>query len=478
MADGSGEIGGGASGGASGGAPEGSGRLRERAARLDALVARIDRALSRQLRAILRHPDLLAMEARWRALALLVERADGAPPVLVRVLDASWAAVSRDLERAADFDRSRLHALVYDGEFGMPGGLPFGLLVGDYELGPDTAEGADAVGALRLMVGVAASAFCPFVAGASAATLDLGSWDELAAHTAIPAPTGERAAGLDPSTIRWASLRRDEDARFLGLAGPRLVLRGPPEAARRGRAIGFEHREGPADTLEANAAFGFALTVIAAYQESGWFAAIRGAFQDSDGGGRVPELAPVTLQGGDAAIPPQPAAARRLTTAQEDAMAERGIVPLATLYHDPCPVLGLTPSLHEPRRYDRPVATQNARLAAMLQYVLCTSRFAHYLKVIMRDEVGSTAGPAAIEERLGDWLRGYCLGNDDASPELKAEYPLRDAGVEVRAIPGRPGAYACTIRLQPHFQLDDVATSFHLVAEAAPEAPTPARSAA
>ena len=456
----------------------GDGRRRELAARVDALVALIDRALSRQLRAILRHPDFLDLEARWRALALLVERADGAAPVLIRVLDASWAAVSRDLERAADFDRSRLHALVYDGEFGMPGGLPFGLMIGDYELGPDTAEGADAVGALRRMAGVAASAFCPFVAGAAASTLDLAEWEELAAHTAVPPPPGERASGSDPFVLRWGSLRRDEDARFVGLAGPRLVLRGPPDLARRGRAVGFDYREGPGDMLTANAAFGFALSVIAAFQDSGWFAAIRGAFQDVDGGGRVPGLPPVTLQGGDAAIAPQPPVTQRLAPSQEDAMAERGVMPLATLYHDPAPVFGLTPSLHQPRRYDRAIATQNARLAAMLQYVLCTSRFAHTLKVIMRDEIGSLAAPGEIEARLGDWLRGYTLGNDDAGPELKAEHPLRDAGVSVRAIPGRPGAYACTIRLQPHFQLDDVATSFHLVADAAPEAPTPARSAA
>jgi type VI secretion system protein ImpD len=242
--------------------------------------------------------------------------------------------------------------------------------------------------------------------------------------------------------------------------------------------VGFHYHEGPADVLEANAAFGFALTVVAAFQDSGWFAAIRGAFQDAEGGGRVPGFPSVTLQRGDAAIPAQTPVAMRLTTSQEDAMAERGVMPLATLYHDPSPVFGLTPSLHEPHRYDRPVATQNARLAAMLQYVLCTSRFAHYLKVIMRDEIGGISDPRAIEARLGQWLRGYTLGNDDASAELKAAYPLRDAGVEVRAIPGRPGSYACTIRLQPHFQLDDVATSFHLVAEAAPEAPDPARAAA
>jgi type VI secretion system protein ImpD len=453
-------------------------RVREVSARLQSLVAMIDRTISRQLRAVLRHCDFLAMEARWRALALLVEQADGAAPVVVRVLDASWAAVARDLERAADFDRSRMHQLIYDGEFGMPGGLPFGLMVGDYELGPDAAEGADPIGALRLMGGVAASAFCPFVAGASPGTLDLAGWDELSAHTSVPAPAGERAARLAPATFRWASLRRDEDARFLGLAAPRLVLRGPPDRARRSRAVGFHYHEGPADVLEANAAFGFALTVVAAFQDSGWFAAIRGAFQDAEGGGRVPGFPSVTLQRGDAAIPAQTPVAMRLTTSQEDAMAERGVMPLATLYHDPSPVFGLTPSLHEPHRYDRPVATQNARLAAMLQYVLCTSRFAHYLKVIMRDEIGGISDPRAIEARLGQWLRGYTLGNDDASAELKAAYPLRDAGVEVRAIPGRPGSYACTIRLQPHFQLDDVATSFHLVAEAAPEAPDPARAAA
>lgn len=146
-------------------------------------------------------------------------------------------------------------------------------------------------------------------------------------------------------------------------------------------------------------------------------------------------------------------------------MTAQGVIPLSTLFHDHQPVFNANPSLHLPGVYDSAVATQNARLAAMLQYVLCTSRFAHYLKVIMRDEVGSITDRRVIEARLKDWLRGYCLGNDDASQALKAQYPLRDAGVQISDIPGRPGAYRCTIHLQPHFQLDDIETSFHLIAE-------------
>ena len=431
------------------------------AARIDVLIARIDGALSRQLNAIRRHPEFRALEARWRGLHLLTERAAGPASVIVRLLDADWRTIARDQSRAVDFDRSRLFALIHDGEFGMPGGLPFGLLICDEPLGPGVPD-PQVAATLRGIAGTAAAAFCPFVARADPSALELSGWDELTADAVPPVRVGGRAG----AAAAWSRLRRDEDTRFVALAGPDLILRGPPDTSRPGPACGFRLREGPQDALTLPAPFALALTIVQAFQDSGWFAGIRGALQDEAGAGRVPDLPPLRLQGGDAGLPEQPPVLRRLSPDWEDAAGERGVVPVGALYLDPGPVIGITPTLHEPGPQGSPVADQNARLAAMLHYVLCTSRFAHYLKVIMRDEIGRIAAPGEIRRVLGDWLSAYCIGNDDASAELKARYPLRDAGVEVHAIPGKPGSYACTIRLQPHFQLDDVTTSFHLVAEA------------
>lgn len=438
------------------------------AARIDRLIAAIDGLVTDQVNAILRNPAFQAMEARWRGLARLVDQAGSGRGVLVRVLDVSWPALARNLERSADFDQSHLFRLVYDGEFGMPGGLPFGLLVGDYQVAArsgaqtDTVGGGDQVEVLRRLAAVAAAAFCPVVMNVSPQSFGFDDYAEIGAEADL-APTGDDAPGL----IRWNGLRRSEDARFLALVAPGLMIRPGYRRFGRGRVDGFSFDETAAPPLMVGGAFALAATVIQAFVDSAWFAAIRGAPQDDNGGGRVPGFAGLDYGTDQHGLSVQAPLAFRPTPLQEQVMTGLGVIPLSALIHDPQPVFYATPSLHLPATYDNPVASQNARLAAMLQYVLCTSRFAHYLKVIMRDEIGTTSDPALIEAQLLAWLRDYCLGNDDASPALKAQYPLRDAGVRIGEIAGRPGAYRCTIHLQPHFQLDDISTSFHLIAETA-----------
>jgi type VI secretion system protein ImpD len=440
-------------------------RFRALAARIDRLVAAIDGALTRQVNAILHAPEFQEMEARWRALKLTVDLAGTGSGVIVRVLDASWVELARNLERATDFDQSHLFRLVYDGEFGMPGGLPFGVLVGDYMVShiTDRARG-DQTEALRQLAAVAAAAFCPIIMGAAPEILGFGSFSAIGAEMEIdPNP---RLNVLEPDRRRWESLRQTEDTRFVGLVAQRILIRAPYRRYQSVRADGFCFDETQDRPLFANGAFAFASTVITSYQDSGWFADIRGAYQDELGAGRVTAFRPYDLRTDFHGLSAQSPVEFRPTASQEEAMIERGLIPLSALYLDAHPVFNANPSLHAPQKYETEIANQNARLAAMLQYVLCTSRFAHYLKVIMRNEIGSIADPASLQGRLALWLRDFCLGNDDASQDLKAQYPLRDAGVEVSAIVGKPGSYACTIRLQPHFQLDDISTSFHLIAEA------------
>ncbi len=439
------------------------------AARIDRLITMIDAALTRQLNAICAKPEFQALEARWRALALLVGQADASSgTVIIRLLDASCQELSRSLERAADYDQSALFRRVYDDEFGMPGGIPFGLIVADYEVSarPEAAWG-DQTEVLRRLAAVGAAAFCPVVLGASPALVGLEDFSDLTPWTDTSAALTGRG---DAFHLNWERLRREEDTRFIGIIAPRIAIRAPYHRFEGGRADGFTYDETPGKPLYANGAFAFASVVISAFLDHGWFAAIRGAYQDASGGGRVVAFRPFDFRTEDHGLSGQAPVEVRLTSAQEEALIDQGIIPLAALHLEASAVFGANPSLHRPPTYATPVATQNARLAAMLQYVLCTSRFAHYLKVMMRDEIGNIADPGDIERRLTDWLRAYCLGNDDADQALKAQYPLRDAGVQVAAIPGRPGTYSCTVRLQPHFQLDDIATSFHLIAEA------PARS--
>lgn len=448
-------------------------RFHELAARIDRLITSLDAALAAQLNEILHAPEFRRLESLWRGLECLVVQAGVGQGVIVRLLDVDWPTLGRNLERAHEFDQSALFQMIYDQEFGMAGGRPFGLIVGDYTIAHNTQSGsADEIEVMRRLSAVASAAFCPIIMGFAPQGFGHGSFQEIAAHEELTL-AAERGA---PTVIRWEGLRRADDMRFIGLVGGEICVRAPYRRYDRSRVDGFPFDETPRPLL-CNGAFAFASMVMSTYQRSGWFAAIRGAYQDEPGGGRVAQFAPYDFGTDQHGLSAQAPVSFRPTVTQEEAMIELGIIPLSALHLDGNAVFNANPSLHRPPRYDQPAAAQNARLASMLQYVLCTSRFAHYLKVIMRDEVGSTADASHIQARLSDWLMQYCLGNDDASNDLKARYPLRDAGVDVAALPGKPGTYACTIRLQPHFQLDDISTSFHLITQAA-ASPQPERKSA
>ena len=446
--------------------------------RADQVIALIDEALNQQINMILHHPDFQAMEARWRALAMLVRQAGRGGDVKIKLLSVGWRDLTRSMERAAEFDQSHLFELVYSREFGMPGGEPFGLLVGDYYFSPDEPEGGDAISTLSQLGMVAAAAFCPFVAGASPGAVGLESFNEL-----------NRVHDFswlanDPRRIRWNGLRSREDSRFLGLVAPRILLRPPLEPYSRRRDDGFPFRESVSadgsSLLWGNGAFAFATVVIRNFIESGWFADIRGVTQDAIDGGLLSgsDLAPYDFGTESNGLSAQAPVEIRITSAQEQQFSDLGIIPISTTYLSASAIFNSNQSLHAPPHYSNEHARQNARLAAMLQYVLCASRFSHYLKVIMRDEIGQLSDAISIERKLTDWLTGYTLGNDDADLSLRTRFPLRSAGIVVSEIPGKPGTFSCTVRLQPHFQLDDVSTSFHLIAETATSGRTSTHSAA
>ncbi|MEA1649103.1 type VI secretion system contractile sheath large subunit [Nitrospirillum sp. BR 11164] len=432
---------------------------------IDQLIAAIDALLTAQVNAILHNPRFQQLEASWRGLLQLVEASASTRAIKIRVLDVSWRELCRDFERAIEFDQSQLFTKVYSDEFGTPGGEPFGLLIGDYAVQHqrDADHPTDDVGTLKAIAAVAAAAFCPFVTSCSPALFGLDSFGDMASDVDL-------ARSFEGHEfIRWRALREADDARFIGIALPKVMMR-PPYRHDPNRIDGFRFMErtgrpGAGDYLWGNAAFAFATVVMRAFHQYGWFADIRGAPDDLNGGGLVDGFPGHTFPTlGGAAAPAAPLDVY-LSDRQEKQLSDLGIVPLSRVsYVDAC-VFYSCQSLHQPKVYDRATATSNARLSAMLQYVLCASRFAHYIKMIGRDKIGSFATAHDFEEHLRDWLRGYCLANDDASTSFKARYPLREAEVQVRDIAGRPGAFGCVIHLKPHFQLDDVQTSFRLVTE-------------
>jgi len=437
-------------------------------AELDRTIAGIDRLLSEQVNAILHHPRFQRLEATWRGLHYLVGVAEPMERVKVRALSITWNEVCRDLERAVEFDQSGLFELIYNAEFGSPGGEPYGLLVADYAVQHvrSAEHPTDDVAAVRALAQVAAAAFAPILLNASPVLLGIDSFRDLHAGLDL------EGTFLQPDYARWRGLREEQDTRFVALTLPRVLMRRPLRHDGT-RAAGFRFSETAAEVghdgyLWGSASYAFAAVVMRAFAASGWFADIRGTIPDTLDGGLV-----VNLTVDDFATD-RPGLATKMSTEvaiaerQEKDLSDHGLIPLMRSTLTDFSVFYGNQSLHRPPRYDRPAATANARLSAMLQYVLCVSRFAHFVKVLARERIGAFATPADCEAYLHRWLNGYCLDNDEAAAEVRARYPLREARVNVREHPGRPGSYACTVHLKPQFQLDQIVSEFRLVTELAP----------
>jgi type VI secretion system protein ImpD len=431
------------------------------------IIARIDQAVSRQLDAVLHAPAFQALESAWRGLALLARTSGQSRQVRLRVLDVTWEEICRDIEQAVEFDQSTLFRLIYSEEIGSPGGLPIGLVVGDYTVSHriGAARATDDVATLRGLASIGAAAFCPIVMGASPLLFGLDQFGDI--HAGL-----DLAQALDGlAHERWRTLRRQDDTRFLGLVMPRVLFRRQWSEDDRSRIDGFRYAEdigaNGEGLLWGNPAFAFAVAVIRRFDESGWFADLRGAPQDRIGGGLIPDLGSYAFNTDAHGIAAQPPLEIRVSGVQEQVLSDLGIVPVNAAPYTTSLLLNSNASLHLPPLYDRVEANLNARISSMLQYMLCASRFAHFLLVMMRDRVGSYSSASDIQRQLNSWISAYCLGSDGAAEEMRARFPLRDAGVEVSEIPGRPGALGCTIRLQPHFQLDSIATSFRLVTDIA-----------
>lgn len=428
-------------------------------------VAQLDGLLNEQLNAVLHHPRFQKLEAAWRSLRYLVEQKGEAADVKIRVLNVRWDELARDVERAIEFDQSQLFRKVYEEEFGRPGGEPFSVLLGDYEIRhrPSREHPIDDVSVLTAISQVAAAAFAPFIAGAHPALFELDDFSDLQQ----PLPHAKTFEQLE--YLKWRAFRDTDDARFAALTLPRVLMRLPyrDDGSRRD---GFRFQEDTCGRdarkyLWGNAAFALGAVLIRAFQASGWLSDIRGVQRGVEGGGLVPGLPAASTATDKRGVVPTGSTDAFLTDRMEPELSELGLIPLCRCRGTDDSAFYATPTLQKPKKYDDPAATANARLSAMLQYLLCVSRFAHYLKVAARDKIGSFVEAEECERYLHDWLQRYVTADADASPETKAQYPLRQADVRVRAHPDKPGSYVCVIHLWPHFQLDELTTSMRLTAE-------------
>jgi len=427
-------------------------------------VGRLDELIAGQINAVLHHPEFQKLEAAWRGLWFLADSVPDGAGVKIRVLNASWKDLVKDQDRALEFDQSHLFRKVYSDEFGTPGGEPFGMLVGNYDVchRPFPDHPTDDIAALRGISAVAAAAFAPYVTGIDPRFLELDSF----AGLEMPIDVGRTFEQLD--FLKWRQFRDTEDSRFVGLVLPRVLYR-RAYGDEPGKTHGFDLREDTAAAdrsgyLWGNPAFALAAVAVRSFAETSWLADVRGARPNAESGGRVVGL-PATGYGTGRGETPRSVTDAHITDVREKELADLGFIPLCHTPGAAEAAFYTTPSSQKPRAYTDPVATANGRLSAMLQYILCVSRFAHFVKVMIRDKVGAFTSPEAVEDQLNKWLAGYVVANDSAPSETKAKYPLREGKAQVREIAGKPGSYQCTVYLRPHFQLDQVSAGIRLTTQ-------------
>jgi type VI secretion system protein ImpC len=427
----------------------------------DRAIAAIDAKLSAQLNAIMHHPKFTQLEGSWRGLHYLVMNSETSTTLKLRVLNLPKRELSRDLQRAVEFDQSQLFKKIYENEFGTPGGEPYGALIGDYEW----TQHPDDIETLRLVSNVAAAAFAPFISAAGAGMFGFDNWPELAK------PRDLAKIFESQDYVKWRSFRDSEDSRFVSLVLPRTLARLPYGAAT--KAIDeFAYEEAPYDEAGAaksmqhgeycwmNAAYTLGARLTDAFAQYGFCTAIRGA----EGGGKVENLPyhVFTSDDGDqdAKCPTEIA----ITDRREFELSNLGFLPLCHYKNTDYSVFFGAQTTQKPKKYDRPEATANAAISARLPYIMATARFAHYLKVMARDKIGSFMEAGDCEIWLNRWIKNYVNANENAGQEMKARFPLREARVEVREIPGKPGSYNAIAYMRPWLQMEELTTSLRMVA--------------
>jgi type VI secretion system protein ImpC len=423
-------------------------------------IASIDQLLSAQLNAIMHHPEFQGLEASWRGLRYLVYETETSPMLKIRVLNATKEELRKDLERVAEFDQSTMFKKIYEEEYGTFGGAPYGALIGDYEFGRHSLD----IAMLERISQVAAAAHAPFIAAAGAELFNLDTFTDLG----VPRDMAKIFDTVDYG--RWRSFRESDDSRYVGLTLPHTLMR-LPYGADTVPVENFNFKEDVDGTdhkkyLWGNAAYSLGTRITHAFSLYGWTAAIRGV----EGGGLVEGLPTHTFKTDEGELALKCPTEIAITDRREKELSDLGFIPLVHCKNQDYAAFFGTQSCQKAKKYDRDLANANARLSTQLQYILCISRFAHYLKAIMRDKIGSFMSRKDCENFLNRWIMNYVTPDDTASPAVKAQYPLREARIDVSEVPGKPGVYRAAAFLRPHFQLDELSISLRLVAELPPPA--------
>lgn len=422
--------------------------------------AEIDELISSILNGFMHQKSFQTLEASWRGLHYLVMNSETGTHLKLRLLNATQKELLNDLEKAVEFDQSVLFKKIYEEEYGTFGGNPYSLLIGDYEFGRHPQD----VSCLEKMSNVAAAAHAPFIAAASPKLFDMDSFTELAT------PRDLAKSFESTELIKWRSFRESEDARYVALTLPHVLQRLPygPDTVPVEEFNFVEDVDGRNHDkyLWGNAAYTLGQRITNAFALYGWTAAIRGV----EGGGIVEGLPAHTFKTDDGDKALKCPVEISITDRREKELNDLGFISLVHRKNDDKAAFFGGQTTQKPKDYFEPQAKANARLSSQLPYIMAASRFAHYIKVIMRDKIGSFMTRENVSDYLNRWIANYVLLDDNASQSSKASYPLREARVDVFDIPGKPGSYKATVFLRPHFQLDELTASIRLVAELPPPA--------
>jgi type VI secretion system protein ImpC len=417
-------------------------------------VKEIDELISAQLNEVMHSPEFQKLEGAWRGLQYLVSNTDTGTMLKIKVLNVSKKDILKDFTKQNDWEAATIFKKIYEEGYGTLGGEPFGCLVGDYEI---TRHPED-IQLLTNMSNVASVAHAPFLSAASPALFNWESFTELAGPRDV-----EKIFDND-AYVAWRDFRKSDDAKYVGLCLPHVLMRLPygketspvEEFDYEEQVDGRDHKK----YLWGNAAYALATRVTDAFAKHEWCAAIRGV----EGGGLVEGLPAHTFQTDDGDYTVKCPTEIAITDRRENELSKLGFIPLSYYKGSTNAVFMGTQSVNQPTKYLDADANANARLSSQLQYTFAIARFAHFLKAIMRDKIGSFMSREQCQKFLNQWIQNYVLLDDFASQDAKAKFPLREAQIEVIEDPSKPGVYRAIARLRPHFQLDEITISLRLVA--------------
>ncbi|MDP2571601.1 type VI secretion system contractile sheath large subunit [Vibrio penaeicida] len=426
-------------------------------------ISALDAKISKQLAEVMHHPELQKLEGTWRGLHYLTSNSETSSTLKIRLMSLTKKELHKDLSKAVEFDQSQIFKKVYESEFGSAGGEPYGAIIGDYEF----TNHPEDIETLGLMSNVAAAGFAPFLSAASPALFGFDEWTELSK------PRDLEKVFESLEYAQWRSFRESDDSRFVSLTMPKVLARLPyGEATAPVEEFGYEEFDvdpvsGVAinaqhnDYCWMNSSYVMGAKLTDAFAKYGFCTAIRGA----EGGGRVENLPTHFFQSDDGDPDMKCPTEIGITDRRESELGKLGFLPLCHYKNTNYAVFFGAQTCQKPAKYDNPDATANAAISARLPYMMATSRFAHYLKVMARDKIGSFMEAEDVETWLNRWILTYVNASEGGGQEIRARYPLADAKVEVKEIPGSPGSYNAVAWLKPWLQMEELTASLRLVAK-------------